>query len=203
MARPFNDLTGKKFNMITVVRRVGTSGKRPTWLCRCDCGKEWVRTSWGFNPLTKSCGCATPKAKKHDRYNHPLFSTWRGMMDRCLYPLSTAYGRYGARGISVCDRWYSVNAFIDDMYPTYQPGLTLDRIDNNGNYEPSNCRWATRLEQSNNKRQPFRFSFNGDCKALSRWGDDWGMSGGVIRKRMEELGSLAAIYRKYVEKRGT
>jgi hypothetical protein len=99
---------------------------------------------------TKSCGCN--KNKKHGLYHHPLFKKWKNMIHRTTSKKHDSYVNYTLRGITVCDRWLDVANFIEDMYPTYRDGLSLDRIDNNGNYEPSNCRWTTFEVQSRNQR---------------------------------------------------
>ena len=92
------------------------------------------------------------RPKVHGLSNHPLYRIWSFMKNRCLNPNIKAYKDYGARGIKVCDRWLDINNFIEDMYPSYQEGLSLDRIDVDGDYEPDNCRWATKSIQARNTR---------------------------------------------------
>jgi len=105
------------------------------------------------NRSVKSCGCLRKtQLSKHNLRYHPLYNIWNGIKTRCLNTKVSDYRHYGARGIKVCDRWLDINNFIEDMYPSYQEGLTLDRIDVDGNYEPDNCRWVTHNVQCRNTR---------------------------------------------------
>ena len=125
-------------------------------LYQCQyCGKEFECLQQNVKKgNTKSCGCQSVKFKNpHGLRYHRLYDTWRDMKGRCYNPKSTNYTDYGGRGIKVCDRWLDIKNFIEDMYPSYQEGLTLDRIDVNGNYEPDNCRWTTKEVQNRNNRQ--------------------------------------------------
>lgn len=126
---------------------------------KCFCGNEFkTQISKIKNKHTKSCGCVKEinrlkSTVTHNLSKHVLFNTWNHMIDRCYNIKSKSYKNYGSRGISVCSRWLSVENFIEDMYPTFKVGLTLDRINVNGNYEPLNCRWATNFTQSRNTRK--------------------------------------------------
>lgn len=125
--------------------------KRRYGLYKCFCGNEFeTLTSNIKKESTKSCGCSKIV---HNMYNNPIYQVWNSMIDRCNNPKSNRYSDYGGRGITICDRWLDVKNFISDMYPTFIEGFTLDRIDVNGNYEPSNCRWATKEIQARNKRK--------------------------------------------------
>ena len=102
---------------------------------------------------TTSCGCQSNKFKNpHGLRSHRLYKTWLGMKHRCYNEKNKDYRNYGGRGIQICERWLDINNFIEDMYPDYKEGLTLDRIDVNGNYEPDNCRWTTKETQQRNTR---------------------------------------------------
>lgn len=122
---------------------------------KCYCGKEFrSRVSRIKTGYTKSCGChRTKSTTTHGLKNHRLYRVWFDMKKRCLDINNKAYEYYGGRGIKVCDRWLDIKNFIDDMYDTFQEGLSLDRIDNNKGYSPDNCRWATKETQSRNTRK--------------------------------------------------
>ena len=155
------DLTGKRFGRLLVVEKSESKNGYAAWLCRCDCGNEKIISG---NELrkgkAKSCGClrkevATKTFIKHGKTNTLLYEVWKSMKARCNNLNNKRYSSYGGRGITVCDEWReSFQAFYDwAMINGYREGLSIDRIDNDGNYEPSNCRWATASEQQKNKRK--------------------------------------------------
>lgn len=132
--------------------------KRRYGLFKCYCGSEFkAQTTTIKTGHTTSCGCyrrqmLKEKQTKHGLRYHSIYKFWKSMIYRCTNPKYKKYKDYGGRGITVCDRWLDVRNFIEDMYPTYEKGLSIDRINNNGNYELSNCRWTTMAVQQINKR---------------------------------------------------
>lgn len=160
------DMSGQKFGKLTVLKRSGTqAGRCATWLCACDCGNEVVaRGSSLRSGRTTNCGCyhselMKAKLTKHDGSRSKLYKVWTSMKQRCLNHKDANYHHYGGRGIKVCDEWmndfqsfhdWAMANGYDETSPRGQ--CTLDRIDNNGNYCPENCRWTTMSVQNRNQR---------------------------------------------------
>lgn len=152
------DISGMKLHYLTAIVYAGSDGKKSLWTIRCDCGQELVMPASEFlKGRQKSCGCQRSAAlsapKSHGMSKHPAYWVWRSMRDRCRLPSHHAWANYGGRGIKVCPQWdASFEAFWADMGPTYQRGLSLDRIDVNRGYCPENCRWVAFKTQNNNRR---------------------------------------------------
>ncbi len=177
----FKDLTGTTIGRWKVVERVESRGGISRYLCTCECGNSRVVFANQLNNgNSRSCGCLHKEivgeaARKHGMSRTRTYRIWAGMLDRCLNSHRREYPRYGGRGISVCDEWRTFPAFLKDM-GLAPSGMTLDRIDNDGHYEPSNCKWETRKGQSNNMVNTLRFEDGGQLKTISQLSVELGLS---------------------------
>lgn len=156
-------LKGQRFGRLVVLEQDGRDKNRNIkWKCRCDCGNiKTVLSGHLVSGRTKSCGCYMNEARIINNTTHgmsktPLYNAWRGMLSRCLLKTSMSYKNYGGRGITVCDEWkddfQSFYDYVSQLPHFGEKGYSLDRINNNGNYEPGNVKWSTRKEQANNRR---------------------------------------------------
>ena len=184
-------LIGRQFGRFTVLSTYRESG-RIFCLCLCDCGtKKTVRKDHLLSGKTISCGCyqkenASKSSIKHGMKNTRLYQCWRNMKSRCYNPNSTEFYLYGGRGIVVCEEWHSFEPFYEwAMTNGYRIDLTIDLIDNNGNYEPGHCRWSTPQEQALNRSTKVMITFNGVTKHISEWDKDIGATkSGRVRARL-------------------
>ena len=190
----FQDLTGQKFGRLLVVERVeSTKYGNAKWLCRCACGNKKIVAAGNLKSgHTQSCGCfekeqTIKRSTKHGKCGTRLYQSWQDMKNRCYRPLTQSYKTHGSRGITVCDEWlHDFQAFYNwAMANGYRDNLTLERIDVNGNYEPSNCRWATQKEQANNKRNNHFVTYKGETKTISQWSEITKIKQGTIQARLK------------------
>lgn len=197
----FQDLTGIKFNRLTVISRAENQGKNTTWLCECDCGiRKIVRASSLKNGVVQSCGCLYREKigslnRTHGDTGTKLYNAWLNMKARCYRPSAREYQNYGGRGITVCKEWKERYETFRDWAIThgYADNLTLDRKDVNGNYCPENCCWISNKEQQNNKRNNVVYEFNGEVKTLAQWAESIGISSNALKKRIRKWGVAKAL----------
>jgi hypothetical protein len=165
------DIIGQRFGRLVVKGMASRDSRgKYLWLCDCDCGQRTIVSGDNLRSgHTKSCGCL--RGENHGRAGTSLYKLWSEMKRRCNNPNSEKYANYGGRGIRVCDKWAdSFEAFRQDVGPRPSSRHSLDRIDNNGDYEPGNVRWATPIEQANNTRCNRRLTFRGETATMAEWG---------------------------------
>lgn len=175
------DQTGKRFGMLVVIERAPRIPEKKSivrWICKCDCGNTSIVCATNLK-CTKSCGCAqyaNPARLTHGGCYTPTFSVWQNMRCRCENKKNDRYADYGGRGVTVCERWASFANFLEDMGHKPSARHSIDRIDNNGNYEPGNCRWATAKEQARNRRSTRMVTINGETRCAPEWCEIYGIS---------------------------
>lgn len=211
----FKDISGERFARLLVVGLSGRVNGKIRWECACDCGKNVIVAGSNLkNGHTQSCGCLHAERTSESHLKHGLSETpeyfaWRSARSRCKDHKHPEYPRYGARGITMCDRWInSFEAFLSDMGPR-PAGMSLDRIDNDGpytgpcpEYPNGNCRWSTIQEQNSNQRKTIRITHNGETLSLKEWARKFGIHYSVLRKRYETGRPLfAAINKTYSHSR--
>ena len=166
------------------------------WLCKCNCGNNTIiPTNKLTSGKTKSCGCLRketakpPIIVKHGMSYSRLYKVWKDMKGRCYKPTSKRFSAYGARGIKVCDEWLSFENFYKwSLSNGYSDDLTIDRINNDGNYEPSNCRWVTMKTQANNRRTNHLLTYKGETHTLKEWAEITGINYNTLVGRINRLG---------------
>ena len=185
------DLTGKKFGRLVVIEFAGVCGNGTAkWLCECECGRRTTPTGHALRSgKTVSCGCYSREKLatsnlQHGNSNKRIYSIWRMMLQRCERIEHKYYAYYGGRGISVCNEWHDFETFEKWAYANgYKERLTLDRVNNDGNYCPENCRWATQKEQANNRSNSRRISYNGETHNIEEWADILGINKSTLASR--------------------
>jgi hypothetical protein len=181
MNRQVNNLSGQRFGRLVVASFGGAVSGNSKWICVCDCGSISVPFATTLKSgKTTSCGCFRREnlsviKRKHGASLRDEYNTWKCMISRCTNPSIQGYADYGGRGISVCKRWIdSIENFIADIGERPSKSHSLDRIDVDGNYEPSNCRWATAIQQQNNKRNNKHITHNGKTMTHQEWNKEIG-----------------------------
>lgn len=193
--RPLKDYSGQVFGRLTaveLVRRDESSNNRHVWRFKCECGTiKDIIIQTVRNGTTQSCGCIAREVliKRNtvhglSKSNKEEYRSWKDMRARCSNPKNKDYKDYGERGITICDRWNDFSLFLYDMGKKQSQQQTLDRIDVNGNYEPSNCRWADAETQANNKRNNRKLEHNGETKTLSQISRDNNIERNVVSYRL-------------------
>lgn len=192
--RKFRDFTGERFSKLIVINLDHTklfNGKKSFyWKCQCDCGNICIVQSSNLRAKhVKSCGCLYKEVNrsymiKHNSLKTKEYKSWECMKSRCFNPNNWRYRHYGGRGITVCDKWKnSFSNFLKDMGNKPSSKYSIDRINTNGNYEPSNCRWTTITEQNYNKRNTVYLEYNNKTQTLKQWADELNIPISLIRNR--------------------
>lgn len=196
---PKMNLLGQKFTRLTVISEspIRSKAGNVRWVCRCDCGTEtMVETASLRRGTTKSCGCLRKEifinnATKHGYSKKTEHIAWEGMKRRCSNKNDRAYKHYGDRGITVCARWLnSFEAFLRDVGNRPSSKHSIDRIDNNGNYEPGNVKWSTQKEQNNNTRRNHILIFDGQRHTIPEWSEITGIKSATIHSRIIQRWSI-------------
>lgn len=187
----FKDISGQRYGKLTVIKRSGSNKHRfATWLCRCDCSREIIVSTNSLN--TKhyvTCGrCICERTSSGDKKVESWQSIYRGMKDRCYNKKSKDYQKYGGRGISICEEWLrSIQAFKEwSENSGYARGLTIDRINNDGNYCPENCRWATPSVQANNKSTNHIMIIDGVKMNVTECANKYGINRSLLYHRLND-----------------
>ena len=194
------DLTGQKFGYALAIEHIGHG----RWKCKCDCGNTFVASGQMLRThRTKSCGCwqkngdyRTGRTIKHGKTHTRIHRIWMAMLARCSSPGNTAYKNYGGRGITVCDEWKnSFMSFYEWAIDNgYNDTLTIDRVDNEKEYSPENCRWATRKTQLNNTRRNHFITYDGKTLTVAQWSELLGISIHALSHRIERGWSIERAF---------
>jgi len=204
MSSKLDDLTGQVFGYLTVKSFSGRKRKVSFWQCQCSCGNVCeVRSGNLKNGHTNSCGCFKSAINTtHGGSRLCEYRIWNLMRQRCSNKNLKTFKHYGGRGITVCERWRnSFDAFLDDMGRRPSEKHSIDRIDNNGNYEPGNCRWTTQRQQSRNKRTNRKILFNGLLLSVIEWCEITGVSKNCLLTRLNRGWSVEQALTKSVQAR--
>lgn len=183
------DIAGQRFGKLIAIERCGTDKwQNALWKCKCDCGNETVVKCNNLRSgMTLSCGCLKREnALKHGGSHTRLYRIWHGIIRRTEDSKRKEYANYGGRGIRMCQEWRNDFAAFREwaLNNGYSDDLSIDRIDNNGDYTPSNCRWVSKYEQANNRTDTRYLTLNGITKSVREWADETGIPYARLKKRM-------------------
>lgn len=201
MPMPAKQIAGNRYGQLVALAVIG---KRPgttanLWACHCDCGQFMTAIATQLEQGARtSCGCRKASKRKprpdlvernkqnatHGMTKSPEWSSWKAMRARCETPTDKDYSNYGGRGIGICDRWQDFDAFFADM-GARPPGMSIDRINVNGDYEPGNCRWATAKTQANNTRVNRNITHNGETKNVTQFAEQFGIGSKTLLYRVK------------------
>lgn len=204
------NIEGKRFGRLIAIENVGKNKQgRMLWKCKCDCGNTIVTTITHLTTKqTLSCGClrkekVTRLNTKHGKTNTRLYKIWDSMKQRCYNHNAKNYKNYGGRGIKIYNKWLNdFESFYNwSMENGYKDTLSIDRIDGNKDYEPSNCKWSTRKEQNNNRRNNKLITYKGKTKTIAEWSNELGISYDVIKYRINKKWSIEDIFTIPVKRR--
>lgn len=189
------NIEGQRFGRLRVLFYVGQNkSKQAMWVAVCDCGGTVICDTHSLiRGNTKSCGCITEafmKYKKpaitHGSCDHPVYNTWCNIRSRCYNKSNPKYPRYGGRGIKVCDEWQDFATFKDwALSHGYEQGLSIDRIDNDRDYCPENCRFVNNKIQSNNRSNNHYVEYNGKTQTISQWAEEYGLQYFQLQSRLK------------------
>ncbi len=204
------DLTGQRFGRLVVIERAGNKRREALWKCRCDCGTFKEVTSYNLRKgMTQSCGCLRKETTSemfrgnktcmtHGRYGTRLYRIWAGMKHRCSPSCSKReFDSYYGKGIRVCNEWNDFAVFAEwALKSGYSDELSIDRINNDGNYEPENCRWATIETQINNRSNSKYVTYRGETLTVAQWERKIGMNRGSLRGFLERGKTIEEIMKE-------
>ncbi len=193
------ELIGQRFGMVTVLFFNGSENNNRIWKCICDCGNVVKKTTKQLHGgKSDSCGCLQKNILSqrnknnalHGLSRHPIYKVWSSMMHRCYSEIDKSYNDYGGRGIIVCERWHKFENFYEDVVGGYKKGLQIDRENVNGNYELSNFRWATTIEQARNKRNNIYIEYEGEVYFMSDLAKQFNILPETVNSRLKRSYSI-------------
>lgn len=194
MSRKINILVGSKFSMLLVIGITKNHRGSRAWRCLCDCGNECIVDAHSLvSGKSKSCGCyklgmLRSSSKRHNMSGTRTHNIWRGIIKRCTNPRCPAYKSYGGRGINICERWKIFENFLADMGEVPSDLHSIERVNNDGNYEPNNCKWIPKSQQGLNTRRTRRITIDGRTQPLSEWCKEINVNYRLVLDRIAKLG---------------